>query len=189
MAVLRLRMCDRELLMRRAEEVVQCDPKLVGDVEDSYGAAIKAVLPIIQKKYPAKDMKVLQKYGEAKPCRRVDLADEKGNYSRLRLREEHQLLIPDRHSGCLTLLVETDVVHLANAYIAAEEHLDDDRNQRLNDYRAFIYGCRTFEQVVDVWPEAQMCFEHILKGRGGEVVSMEVIARVKADIARRTGKK
>lgn len=87
-------------------------------------------------------------------------------------------------------------MRLFNDWADAHEERQLRRDQRLDelkriyeDYDALIDHCRTFEQLVELWPEAEACRPDIIgTGTALTTVSAESITRIQANVATRKAK-
>ena len=100
--------------------------------------------------------------------------------------------------GASTTAIEASakLIKLASQYKDAGEELGlaerADRDKRENikrDFVALIEGSRTFEDVVEVWPEAKEVSDQIIgAGRAVSLVSLDAIERIQANMKARNVK-
>jgi hypothetical protein len=70
------------------------------------------------------------------------------------------------------------------AWVDAATALKDGTQKKREDYNAFIHSAGTFEQLIEIWPEAVQVADRI-KVNLPATVNPEMLARIKADSAAR----
>jgi hypothetical protein len=133
------------MLIRKVNETV------FGDAEKKVHDAFvfdtaNALLAILKEKFPARDMGVLKKYFQVERIAKVEVKNNRYNYYTLKLPAE--ILVPRNYQG-----------H-EDASLYDQLNLHTDRMKKANvtarePYYKLIKGSTTWEQVIEVWPEAK----------------------------------
>lgn len=180
---------DREALMTFAHNNVTCAAETAA-MDAAYDRAKPLVLAAVHNRFPIADMVVLERYGAA---RRDDCIRFGGSYDTestfyFRKDDTDVPLVP-RQTGCGQLFYEwsKEARDALNAYVLARQALEKARRSKLEDYRRLIVGSRTFNDVVAVWPAADVMRSKLIpktpEQRALAVLSEEAIARIRADNA------
>jgi hypothetical protein len=159
------------------------------ELDNAYEFAADAVHNALVEKYPQKDMKVLARYDAASPdgCVYVSCGGYY-EYDQFCFRSDDKR-IPLRPSGrgCNSrnaFMLEGEAADAFRAYKKANEARDEAIKQRFADFKALIYAAKTFNEVTEVWPEAEQLREAIVGTSSALVVlSNDVVERIKADPA------
>lgn len=187
MAKLRLNNDYRLFLRRLATKNVTCAAEAAAD-EAAYKAAEKIVRAMVVDRFPAKDMKVLQRYNVASrdTCFRIQLAA--GGVVQFEFRgatDDVGIWVPDATCSSRLYIADEAQTTIIQSSLDAESAVEDARKRKLEDYCALIEASSTLEQIEEVWPEASALREYA--GRTlPAVLSDDVIARIKADVALRS---
>jgi len=180
----------RNLLKRFAFENVK-SPKEQAAFDAAYAKAKPLVIDTVTAKYPAKDMKVLDKYGAAVHEKRVAYGgyyDNESTFYFLDKDAQSAPLVP-RHvtHNHISYGWTKEVRAALDAYVLARQALNKALDEKKADYTRLIEGSRTFNEVVAVWPAAEQLRPKIVPAtveqRALAVLSEEAIARIKADNA------
>lgn len=176
---------NRASLIRLARKLVR-ETHPSEELDAAYEGAADAIHAIVTAKYPPKDMAVLLKYDAAAPdcCIRYSTGHYDVNQFDFRADDKRIPTVPSRYCNRVPFLVEGAAVEAMRAYEAAKKAYDQGIAQRENDYRALIQNATSFNQVVDVWPEAERLRENICgRATALSVLSEDVIERLKRDAA------
>lgn len=180
----RLNPAARRALNNLVTEIVH-SPETQAAVETAYRAARDRLIPIILERFPSDDMAVLRRYDCIETADYIDICLDNDNrgWARFAFHEGEAPTRPER--GRVGLIVDFETFQL----VVAWSHACDTHRETLSgirgDYSALIRSAKTFEEVVEVWPEAEQCRSRI---RGLPVVANinpDLIARLRADMARR----
>lgn len=179
MAKIRLNGAYRDKLNSLAQKLVSC-PAEKGTMEAAYTIAAHLVRQMVEAVLPRADMLILQKYDRAQvdDCIRTTLTA--GGMVQFNFDKGTGPLSP----GCRTFLADEATTHALTAYRTANGKYHETLQAKLSDYNAVIYTARYFEDVVEIWPEA----EQLRSSFGTFAVSMvtgDVIARIRQDMATR----
>ncbi len=175
----RLNALARELVSAPAEEAV---------LTNAYQAAATLVRQTVEAALPPADMKVLKKYDVAQvdDCIRLNEWDG-GDVLLFRFDGGTGPLVA-RSGGCRHRMFNIDLAtgQAVRAWCDAVEARDAMMAQKLDDYAALIAMARHYEDVLEVWPEAERLRTQF--GAGAlSVFSADVVARIRADVAGRSG--
>jgi transposase len=185
----RLNNSDRELLRNFVRGKIACETEQE-IFEKAYKAAKIIVLNVVRKRFPMKDMKLLQKYEAAK----LDGCINYGGYYdtdsqfRFHLNDKDIPLVP-KNGSCNQRHYEwsKDDHVILSAYQLARQALKKAKNEKTNAYERLIIGSTTFNDIVAVWPAAEILRSKIIpqntEQRALAVLSEDVIAMIKADNA------
>lgn len=187
MARTRLNSGHREELESLAEQII-ATPKETDNVNRLYALAYPGVMAAVEHRYPPKDMAVLKRYECAGPVRSIKVQSERSVATEFDIRKtDRQPIQPSQYSySSLIFIVDHDLLKLAEELSAALVAQKDARKRKLADYKGFISASRFFEDVVEIWPEAEQLRGAICRqGSAVTVISPELIARLKADVKSR----
>lgn len=177
----------RDTLALFAKDNVKC-PEEQAALDAAYEKAKPHVLTAVTSVFPVKDMKVLAKYGAA--VRRMGF-NYGGYYDRessFHFRTEAEAPLVPRHTmHDNNFEWPKDVRELMDAYVLARQAHRKAVDDKLRDYRQLIVGARTFNEVVAVWPAAEVLRARLIPATVGQralaVLSAEAIERIKKDNA------
>lgn len=181
----RLNKSTRAELMDYVFKVVSC-PDEESAVEAAYKAAEPLVRLAVEKTYPPKDMKVCAKYKAAQidDCIKLKLDNDQITVFDFRA-DTGPMVVKPTYRGQIYEANKT----VTKAVLAWEEavhaHKEALKTKR-TDYRALIQASRTFEEVVEVWSEAETLRPEICKPSTAlTILSAETISRIQADVESR----
>lgn len=181
MAKTRLTNNHRDILGHLARELVSCPVEKQADI-DAYAAAAPLVRKMVEDVQPPKDMKVLQKYGCANIDDCIRLSLSAGGYTHFYFEKGKGPLT----TSCKTFLSDEATTAVVNARLKAAEALKKATEAKLSDYYSLIQSSKTFEEVLEIWPEAERLRQHIC-GSSHALVTLnpEIAARIQQDVATR----
>lgn len=175
----RLNSYSRDSLMALAKSVIKCPAEEIS-LAAAYAKAATLVRAAVEAQLPPKDMKVLLKYGKAEVDDCIKVSGAGSYYSWFHFEKG----LGPLSLGCRTFLVDGDTTAAVIAWEKAKESRDDAIRTKINDYQALIQASRYFEDVLEIWPEAEK-----LRGDIGlntvSTISLDVLDRIKADISTR----
>lgn len=180
-ASIRLNQDHRAFLCSLAKSTVKCPAEDAADV-----AAYKAFHPMVRKlieaRFPARDMRVLQKYEVTTVRGKAKLQLAAGGVVEFAFREQHQMpMVPDRYEvrGAI-YAADADVTAAYEAHAAAASAFKEAFAKKISDYHALVNASATLAEVEKVWPEAAALRDRV--GRALPVIlSDDIIARIQAD--------
>jgi hypothetical protein len=184
----RLSQYNRDDLTRFARKQIASTADAT-ELDAAYERAAQAVHDALVEKYPQKDMKVLQRYDAASADACIYVSSGYYNYDQFCFRDDDKRipLRPGRAGGCNSrnaFMLEGDRLEAWEAYKDAQAAHDAEIKRRLSDFTALINGAKTFNEVADVWPAAEVMRESIVgSGTSLTVLSDDVVSRIKADPA------
>ena len=190
MATIRLNKTHRQNLENLVDTLVT-SPETQKKIDETYTVARVEVISAIQKKYPKKDMDIFRKYNV-------------GSYTSLvafRIDEQYQT---KNRSGLISFpLKETDVFYtpchqyrtpivlaslkLSKLLVDYETALGVHKTsveEKRKPYYTLIHASTTFNQVLDVWPEAKQAYPTVNAGLPSTLTA-DVIEYIKQDSAKR----
>lgn len=173
----------RQFLRELMRETVKC-PAEEKALDVAYKAAAPLVRKIVEAKYPAKDMKVLQTYKVACADCCIKLQLTAGGVNQFTFATEKEAPFRPDNYGCSSQIFAADdaASNAVNAWVLAKAAHDKALGQKREDYGALINHTAALEQIEAVWPAAAKLRERI--GRAlPMVLSDDMIARIKADAA------
>lgn len=184
----RLSQGDRDALFSFAKKCV-LDTQDTTALDAAYDRAADAVAALLTDKFPQKDMRVLAKYNAASPDTCIYVSSGGfGRYDQFCFRDDDKR-IPLRpiSRGCNSrtpFLLEGKAEEAFRAFNEAKDAFDAAVKTRVADYKALIYAAKTFNEVADIWPEANQLREAIVGTSSSLIVlSNDVVERIKGDAA------
>jgi hypothetical protein len=195
MAKTRLLRHHRDTLRAFAREKVQIKKEYQVALDKLKAKIDKMVISWITKNFPPKDMAVLKKYD----CTVLDMCinfmvPETTLAVQWQFSDDMKDSIPHmpyRASCSYRTRIHdggTELPKLIDEYNKLKNKAEDDRRNRISDYRSLIESCRNYEDILEIWPEAKELEQRITGYALPSVVSDEMIARIKADQAERAKK-
>jgi hypothetical protein len=170
------------LAKRRVSETQPSD-----EFDAAYDRLATAINGIMVAKFPVKDMKVLERYDVAAPDACIYISTGGYNYDRFEFREGDKRIPVRPGRDCnrrSPLLLEGDDQDAYDSFKAAEKARNAEIAARVNDYKALIWGAKSFNEVASVWADAEALRSAIVgTGTALTVLSSDVIDRIKADAA------
>jgi len=157
-------------------------------LDDAYDKAATVIQKAMLALYPAKDMAVLQRYQTATADKCIYFSTGGGDYQQFCFRDaDKRIPLRPRDRGCNSrtpILLEGENEAALKAYnVAAEDHKSNLKS-RGDDFKALIFGAKTFNEVASVWPGAEALREAICGQQTAlSVLSSDVIDRLRADQA------
>lgn len=178
----------RDTLKNFAREKVQITKAEQEEINKLRQKINKMVISFITKNFPQKDMVILKKYG----CASVDrciyfMVPDTTLTVQWKFPEEMKdtlPLMPIRSTRSYGRNIHDggdELPKLIQEYEKLESKAKEDRNQRRRDYFALIEYTRNYEDLLEIWPEAEEVRSRITGYQVPSVVSDEMIARIKAD--------
>jgi hypothetical protein len=179
MASIRLNKTHRDVLMTFAKANVSCpDEQSVRD--EHYNHAANGVKADVEKRFPAKDMAVLKKYGVAGPDYCINGGTPEGMFLRFDFdREDPRApLVPGRYCSTRSIPFSSETASAIMECDRADEVLAKARKTKMEAYKALIFSARTYEEILDVWPAAAALSDRIGSPSTAVVALSEDVARL-----------
>lgn len=146
----------------------------------AYAVAAKLLKADLAKQFPAKDMRVLSKYGAAENAASVRVQLTAGGVTSFEFRDKDGPLCPGNRPYSKVYAISAPTSDAISASIQAHDALRKAFDAKIDDYKSLIYSSTNLEQIEAVWPMASE-----LRPRVGRLLpvtlSNDVIARIKAD--------
>lgn len=180
-----IRMNDalRERLNKLVETTVTF-PDLDSAIDQLYRDAAPLVWKAVEAKYPQKDMKICAKYEAASVDDCIDLQLTAGGVNRFHFRKGTGPLVVKKTYHNQVYLADEDTTNAVLAWLDAVDKRNENVKAVQNDYRALIKSARTLEEIIEIWPQAEEVSQYA-RSQALTVLSEDVIARIKADAAKR----
>ena len=159
-------------------------PALRDRVEDAYITVEPLVRGAVEAKFPQRDMKVLAKYEAAQIDDCIDLQLTAGDVKRFIFKDKTGPLVAKKTYHGQVYLADATVTDAFLEWWNAKSANDEKTKALQNDYRALIQGAKTLEEIIEIWPEAEQISQYA-RSQALTVLSQDVIARIRADVARR----
>lgn len=181
----RLTSNHRVLLSELAARIVDC-PAEINAEDAAYKKALPIALKVVHAQFPVADMVVLAKYKCAQPDSCAKIRHPDMSMTGFNFRKDDVPTVPGNGWDYRSHIYLTDEKQqkVIEAWADAALKLADCTKQKHNDYRALIASAATFEQVVEIWPEAEQLAD-LIKTNLPSTISPEMLARIKADSAAR----
>lgn len=181
------RLCDwkRRDLKDLARKLVEC-PKEAAATERAYATAEPLVRATVEKIYPPIDMAVCAKYKAAHVDDCIKVKDTLHDIT-LFVFEKHTgpLVTQPTYSGKIYEIDAKTTKAVGRWNTATKAHKEAVK-AKLGDYNALIATARTFEDVAEVWPEADILRDKLCNpGTALVTLTPGVVTRIKKDVAQR----
>lgn len=183
----RLNQSDRETLYALARKKVKETQDRTA-LDGTYDAAAAAISAQMKAMYPPADMAVLNRYEQASRDACIFYSTGGSNYERFQFRDDDDRTpLRPNDRGCnwrTPFLLEDENSAILTAYRNAEAEINAEIKRRENAFKALIWGAKSFNEVVSVWPGAEALRENIVgTGTALAVLSAEVVDRIRSDLA------
>lgn len=153
MAKTRMANWMRDKLREHAKKVVHPAAEKAA-LDKTYRAALPAVLALVHERYPARDMKILERYQVTSQVSKVKLQAEDGSVEEFIFEEADRPRQPNNYRSGGFYLAAVKTAALLQAWSASKASYDAELARRLTAYRALIDGSFYVDDLIDVWPEA-----------------------------------
>lgn len=184
MVATRLLESHKDALKELARRVV--DVPAEAKAEDlAYRKAAPLARKIVEATFPVSDMLVLAKYELSRPDDCIRIQHNDGSVDQFVFHKDDAPRVADS-GNCRARMFIAD--ERASTALTAWRHAFDAKRKALSEkqanYCAFIDSARTFEQVLEIWPEAEELGPRIRKNLP-VALSESIIESIKADSVRR----
>jgi len=185
MASTRLNEGHRGALRALAIRVVDC-PEETKAEDRAYKRAAPLVAKVVLKQYPEAEMKVLSKYDLTRRDACINLQLTAGGVEQFKFRDGEEAVVANTEYSCRHRIYSTDerTTEAVTAWRQCFDAKEAAIKRKLADYTAFIASATTFEQVLEIWPEAEEIAPRIRKNLP-VALSEETVAAITADSNRR----
>lgn len=190
---IRLNNHHRNLLKKHAKEIVMADTEGLKEVVDLKYKLGALAVEHAEKSWPAEDMKILKKYELTHQADRVqyfrlgtsdifsvDLCDLKG--------KRVVVTAPDNYRYGRPVTPTQEIVNLYDKHALARDKFNKALNEKLNKYFQVIDHFKTYEKLVEAWPEAAQISNEFTDNLPA-AISDDTIAMVKAEAEKRMSSK
>ncbi|WP_068018925.1 Nmad5 family putative nucleotide modification protein [Rhodoplanes sp. Z2-YC6860] len=176
-----LRAWMRDKLLQHANTVVQPAAEKAA-LASAYLKAVALVKPIIEKKYPPRDMRVLERYRSVSGYTEFKLQSPDGTVDQFTFEKDDRPLTPYNTEYRQIYLADARAFAAVVAWSAASDAFKKERQKRLDAFSSLVRSVSYVEDVAEVWPEAAA----LLPARELTApVAPEQIAIIKADMKER----
>ena len=181
MAKNRLLMRHKNMLNRFAKQNVTA-PKEAAKRARAYERAAKLVRADVEKKYPPADMEMLVKYSVAKPDTCINGGSPTGQFIAFEFENTADApMVPNRYCSTRSIPFTKATVEAIEKYDLAKTEDESAKEKILADYRGLIDGSRYFEDLLQIWPGAEVMRERICaKTHAISILSEETIERIRS---------
>lgn len=188
MAKTRLNERSRKVLCAHARSLVAC-PAEKKAADTAYASAAVLVRKMIETRYPPKDMAILKKYDQASSCHSIKIQFDVGGYEIWSLRKDEAAPAPLQpgHYSAVHIADRATTAAIQKS-MAADKALKEALENKLADYYSLIAAANAFEDVCEVWPEAEAVRSQCGASAIVVAVTPEVVARIRQDVATRLRK-
>lgn len=186
MARIRMTQAMRDRLLKLAADLVEC-PLQWRAVVVAYEKAAPLVRAAVEKKYPPKDMRILKKYDAAHIDDCIKLSLTAGGVDMFNFASGTGPLVG--HPTYRGTIYATDGA-LTDAFLVWKKATEEEKAARsaiMTDYKSLVNSARFLEEVIEIWPEAAQ-LRPVAQSTALTTLTPQVVDRIKADIAARTGK-
>ena len=153
MAKRRLLEWMRDKLRKHASDVI-IPVKEKRALDEAYKKADASIRATVLKRWPAADMKVLQKHGCASVLVDLRVVFPSGVVTEFLFAKDEGPLRPDRYQSRDQIhQVDEKTATLIEAWQSADELFKSERKKRCAAYEALIAGSGYVEDITEVWPE------------------------------------
>jgi hypothetical protein len=172
----------REKLINHAKEVVQPATEKRA-LDAAYSRALPMALAIVEKRYPPRDMRVLQKYGAASATHDFRIQSPEGGVCEFTISEDRDMpLTPTNKGYGIIYLGDARSYAALTAWAKARDEYEAERKKRIYAFQTLVHAVSYVEDVTEVWPEAVK----VIPARELTAqVAPEQIAIIKADMRER----
>lgn len=197
----RLNARHRDVLENLARKIVDVPAEAKAE-EAAFNRAESLVRAAVEAEFPPAEMKILAKYEVARRDRCINVQSDAGGVEQFvfhtrdtKLEEfedegadETHPLVPDRY-GCRhrIYIVNAKTWNVVHAWKTARDAKRKALNEKLDKYLSFVRSATTYEQVLEIWPEASQVQDRIVSNLPS-TLSTEVLAEITADSKRRMRK-
>jgi len=189
MAKKRLNSKSRDLLIRLVHQKVVSDETQLDKLESKLN---KLFIKDVEKKYPKKDMDILLKYERAILTTSVSLLftdpledTDKAVHSTYTLKEPVLLPSGGAHyahtRGKLINNKDSALYKVFSEYRDLKDKLRKEETERRKPYFTIIEDCRYFEDVVEIWSEAEELRSQICPNKSLSVLNTNAILSIQRD--------
>jgi hypothetical protein len=172
----------RDKLTNYAKEAVQPAAEKRA-LDAAYLRALPLALAVIEKKYPPRDMRVLQKYGSAAATENFNIQSPEGGVAEFKISDDRDMpLTPTNKGYGVIYLGDARTYAALMAWAKAKDEFEVERKKRIHAFMTLVNSVSYVEDVTEVWPEAA----NVIPSRELTAqVAPEQIAIIKADMRER----
>lgn len=169
----------RRTLLQDAEKMV-CPRTLKESVNKAYDRTAPKLLVFIEKRFPASDMAVLNKYSETREQNNWSFRFDNGVVDQFNFITP--ILRPDGYSynGSVLLATGETIWTRFEEWKDASKAFEAEKRKRIDAYSAVLRGSRYLEDVAQIWPEV---VKYMPSPALPILLNPEQVALVRADLA------
>lgn len=181
----RLSGSDREIILNFATRQIDATAD-TSQFDAAYERAADAIHAAVIARWSQKDMRVLERYDAAKSDACVYVSTGGSNYERFVYRADDKRIVlrPKQNCSRLPVTLNSDGEAAFDGFVAAQKAAKEQRETRIADFKALIFGTLTFNALVEVWPALEALRTTICGSRSAvSILSADVVSRVQGDAA------
>lgn len=161
MAKTRLNVGHRDALRHFASTNINCDAEQKAR-DKAYAKAAKAVRAAVEKRFPVRDMAILEKYSVASPDKCIKGGNPAGAFVRFSFdHKDDGPLCPSRSCGTRSIPFDQATCDAIDSLQKANDVLEKARTAKYAAYKSLVASAVTFEEVLEIWPAAEALRERI----------------------------
>lgn len=186
---IRLNSTNRGALKKLARDIVMADTTGYEEIEKMKVELGQEALALVQKTFPAEDMKVLKKYEITELHNNfMFVAHNTSDFFDVDLYDSNEkkveVAMPRFAFRAGKVRADKKLTELYYNYKVAINKFNNALNEKLNKYFQVIDHFKTYEKLVEVWPEAARISNEFVDNLPA-AISDDTIAMIKADSERR----
>lgn len=174
----------RYLLKNLVKEIVDL-PDLKKGVENARAKLVRGLTKMLEAEFPKRDMNILKKYKVGGPAEYVLLQFPNGSTDCFRFNNDEGPYVGG-YLGNRARPVDEAIADDYHTYFRLKKEYEAALTKLRGDYFSLIDSVRNFEDLVEIWPEADKLAPRICQRNTAlTVVTPELIQRIQEDMARR----
>lgn len=193
---LRLNVSSRNLLMSHARDIIRKSHKMTEGHDKLHEKIVDMAVDLVKSVYPEADLKVLSKYNMVLEISRgnfryhdssdvFDIQFNKRTGKKILDRDEFtsiKIKVPYSHAGYNSkiYLASKELSDAMRQYDLEDTNYTKELNEKVENYRQVINHAKTFEQLIEYWPEAAQLSEQLIE-KLPVAISNEVIESIRAE--------
>lgn len=181
---------QREILFCFSKKKIDYPQQAQNEYLKIFNKEIKIIEEEALKAYPQDHMRILKIYEFAKEDRCLKIRQQEDSpwfYISISIPKEKKWILTPTCNHCKSHWLGEKSYQAAEQINIAYNSREEDKNKVLDDYRKLIYGCKTFEELCDYWPEAKELDGQIInKAQLPATINKELISRIQSNLKERT---
>lgn len=143
----------RDKLLNHVKEIIS-PARERRALDAAYAKAAPLVTAVVAKKYPARDMALLEKYRVS--CHHIEIKVQgpNGQVTMFKFEKDDSVAVPQSTDYRQIFLVDAAILAAVEKHNGAKDTFDKERERRVQAFRTLLSSAAYVEDVTDVWPEA-----------------------------------